>query len=170
MARVTFARCSLYCLYEYMFIFLGAIAMADPEQMLTSIDDVDQCSVSLVHDEAVGEVTQAQLGEAEVQSLAESFKALADPTRIRILSNLIQRELCVCDLAAILGMTQSAVSHQLRTLRMMHIVKNRREGNTVYYTCDDTHVVGLLRMGIDHVAHTVQSATGRRAEVGRNVP
>lgn len=141
--------------------------MAKPAHALTRTDDTDTCVVPLVHDEAVGEVAQEQLSDTEVQSLAESFKALADPTRVRILSNLIQRELCVCDLAAVLGMTQSAVSHQLRTLRMMRIVKNRRDGNTVYYTCDDAHIVGLLRMGIDHVAHTVpdhaSGASGRDA-------
>lgn len=115
--------------------------------------NLDECKDICVHDDAVSDCLPEQLSNTVVFTLAESFKALADPTRIRILGNLIRRELCVCDLAEILGMTQSAVSHQLRTLRMQRIVKNRRDGNTVYYTCDDAHIVGLLQMGIDHITH-----------------
>nr|WP_274436609.1 metalloregulator ArsR/SmtB family transcription factor [Alicyclobacillus sp. ALC3] len=113
----------------------------------------DCCDEPSVHADAVADCLPKQLSESAVQSLAESFKALADPTRIRMLHNLTRRELCVCDLAAVLGMTQSAVSHQLRYLRTLRIVKSRRDGNTVYYTCDDAHIVGLLQMGIDHIAH-----------------
>ncbi|QQE77767.1 metalloregulator ArsR/SmtB family transcription factor [Alicyclobacillus sp. SO9] len=115
--------------------------------------NLDKCRKTSIHEDAVSDCLDDQLHDTEVLSLSQSFKALADPTRIRILSNLIRRELCVCDLAEILGMTQSAVSHQLRTLRMMRIVKNRREGNTVYYTCDDAHITGLLQLGIDHIKH-----------------
>lgn len=115
--------------------------------------NLDKCSNTNIHEDVVSDCLHEQLADETVLALAESFKALADPTRLRILSNLIRRELCVCDLAEILGMTQSAVSHQLRTLRMMRIVKNRREGNTVYYTCDDAHITGLLQMGIDHINH-----------------
>ncbi|MCL6454053.1 ArsR/SmtB family transcription factor [Alicyclobacillus macrosporangiidus] len=107
----------------------------------------------MVHQDAVADCLPGQLDEAVVESLSESFKALADPTRIRILHNLSKRELCVCDLAEVLGMTQSAVSHQLRYLRALRIVKSRREGNTIYYTCDDAHIAGLLQMGIDHATH-----------------
>jgi len=103
--------------------------------------------------DAVANFLPKQLTESAIQSLTESFKALADPTRIRMLHNLTRRELCVCDLAEVLGMTQSAVSHQLRYLRTLRIVKSRRDGNTVYYTCDDAHIVGLLQMGIDHITH-----------------
>ena len=122
--------------------------------------NADKCGKVDVHRDAVVDCLHEQLEPASVGALAESFKALADPTRLRILSNLIRRELCVCDLAEILGMTQSAVSHQLRTLRMMRIVKNRREGNTVYYTCDDAHIAGLLQMGIDHIRHIEESQEG----------
>lgn len=94
-----------------------------------------------------------QLDANVVNDLSETFKALADPTRIRILYNLSKRELCVCDLANILDMTQSAVSHQLRYLRNLRLVKNRREGNTVYYRHDDAHTLGLLQMAIDHTTH-----------------
>lgn len=108
---------------------------------------------SILHVDAIEECSVEQLNEQELDVLAESFKALADPTRIRILYNLSKRELCVCDLAEILGMSQSAVSHQLRYLRNLRLVKNRRDGNTIYYRHDDAHTMGLLQMAIDHVKH-----------------
>ena len=82
------------------------------------------------------------------------FKALADPTRVRIISVLAQTELCVCDLAATLGMSQSAVSHQLRLMRRMRLVKNRKAGRMVYYSLDDEHIDDLFRRGLEHVEHT----------------
>ncbi|MHB1683638.1 MAG: ArsR/SmtB family transcription factor [Bacilli bacterium] len=118
--------------------------------MVVRMDDA--CCGGL-HPDAVADVRSGQLAEPLVLSLSEAFKALADPTRIRMLHCLLRRELCVCDLAEVLGMTQSAVSHQLRYLRTLRIVRNRREGNTIYYTCDDAHIAGLLQMGIDHAMH-----------------
>lgn len=106
----------------------------------------------VVHHEVV-QACAPQLSEAVVADLSETFKVLSDPTRIRILHNLSQRELCVCDLAEVLGMTQSAVSHQLRYLKALRLVRNRREGNTVFYRHDDAHTMGLLQMAIDHAAH-----------------
>ncbi len=106
----------------------------------------------VVHQEAVNGCTE-QLSDSVVEGLSETFKALADPTRIRILYNLSMRELCVCDLAEVLGMNQSAVSHQLRYLKVLRLVKNRRVGNTIYYRHDDAHTMGLLQMAIDHSAH-----------------
>ncbi len=85
--------------------------------------------------------------------LAETFKALSDPSRVRIVSLLAQAELCVGDLAAALDMSQSAVSHQLRTLRDLHLVRWRREGRQIYYTLDDDHVSDLFQRGLDHVSH-----------------
>ena len=113
--------------------------------------EVQQCC-NEVHQEALKDCTE-QLPEVVVESLAETFKALADPTRLRILYNLSKRELCVCDLASVLGMTQSAVSHQLRYLKVLRLVKNRRDGNTIYYRHDDAHTMGLLQMAIDHSSH-----------------
>jgi DNA-binding transcriptional ArsR family regulator len=85
--------------------------------------------------------------------LAETFGALSDPTRVRIVSLLADAELCVCDLAAALGMSQSATSHQLRTLRNLRLVRRRREGRHIFYTLDDEHIVDLFRRGLAHVAH-----------------
>ncbi|MDA2916315.1 metalloregulator ArsR/SmtB family transcription factor [Nitrospinae bacterium AH_259_B05_G02_I21] len=95
----------------------------------------------------------SMIDEATTLGLAEIFRALGDPTRVRILHALAASELCVCDLAAILGMSQSAVSHQLRLLRSLRLVRHRREGRMVYYALDDDHIEKLLAQGLDHVAH-----------------
>jgi DNA-binding transcriptional ArsR family regulator len=91
--------------------------------------------------------------ETTAAYLAETFKALSDPTRVRIVSVLAEGELRVCDLAAALGMTQSAISHQLHTLRALRLVRWRREGQHIFYTLDDEHVADLFRRGLDHVRH-----------------
>jgi len=85
--------------------------------------------------------------------LAEIFKALSDPTRLRVVSLLAQAELCVCDLAVALGVSQSAMSHQLRTLRDLRLVRRRREGRQVFYTLDDEHVADLFQRGLEHAEH-----------------
>ncbi len=85
--------------------------------------------------------------------MAELFKALSDPTRVRIISALSHTELCVYDLAATLGMSQSAVSHQLRWLREMRLVRYRKDGRHVYYELDDEHITELFRAGLEHITH-----------------
>ena len=85
--------------------------------------------------------------------LADLFSALSDPTRLRIISVLLEGELNVGDIAAHLNMTESAVSHQLRGLRQLHLVRSRKDGRQVYYTLDDDHVARLYRLGLDHVEH-----------------
>ena len=99
--------------------------------------------------------TQQQLvDELTAARLAETFQALADPTRIRLISALMETELCVCDLSAVLGMSQSAVSHQLRSLRDLRLVKHRKQGRIVYYALDDQHIRDLFQRGRDHVVHS----------------
>ena len=85
--------------------------------------------------------------------LADLFSALSDPTRLRIISVLLEGELNVGDIASQLGMTESAVSHQLRGLRQLHLVRSRKDGRQVYYAVDDGHVARLYRLGMDHVEH-----------------
>ncbi|WP_126428095.1 ArsR/SmtB family transcription factor [Brevibacillus marinus] len=99
------------------------------------------------------ENTHDYLPEQTIQDVALIFKALADPTRIKILYLLSQQECSVNQLAEALGMSQSAVSHQLAFLRNLRLVTFRRSGNTFLYTYDDAHVIALLRQAIDHVAH-----------------
>ena len=90
-------------------------------------------------------------GEEKLEALAELFKAFGDSTRIRILYVLHEGELCVCDIASLVGMTQSAISHQLRVLRQLRLVRARRCGKTVYYSLADDHVKTILSMGIVHL-------------------
>lgn len=111
------------------------------------------CDVTIIHDDTVANIRESQLPQDQVTELALIFQALGDPTRVRIIHSLIQAEICVCDLAAVLEMTQSAVSHQLRYLKNLRIVKRRKVGRTVYYSIDDEHILTLFETGLDHVAH-----------------
>lgn len=121
-----------------------------PSQMITRPGE-DVCEVSFVDEARVASV-RAKMKPADVfQALAETFKVLGDPTRTRILYALAQEELCVCDLSHLLGLSQSATSHQLRILRNMRLVKYRKEGRTVYYSLDDHHIETLFAEGLKHV-------------------
>lgn len=91
--------------------------------------------------------------QVDVQELADLFKVLGDPTRIRIVQQLLNKEMCVTDIAESMGMGQSAISHQLRVLRQARLVTFRKEGKTVMYSLNDEHVVILLSQGIEHVSH-----------------
>lgn len=91
--------------------------------------------------------------EEEIHLLSNTFKALSDPTRLKIIYILSQSSLCVCDITQILGMTQSAISHQLRILRDLKLVKFKKEGKLVIYSLDDEHVLKLFEQGLDHVRH-----------------
>ena len=98
------------------------------------------------------------LDDASVADLAETFKVLGDTTRVRILDALSQAEVPVCDLAELLDLTQSAVSHQLRLLRGARLVKSRRDGQHIYYTLDDHHIVKLFEQGLEHVREQTRPA------------
>lgn len=111
------------------------------------------CATTYIHVDCVEEALPNLVDALTAGRLADMFKALSDPTRVRIVSLLAGAELCVCDLSAVLQMSQSAVSHQLRTLRDMRLVRRRRDGRQIFYTLDDEHVADLFRRGLDHVAH-----------------
>jgi DNA-binding transcriptional ArsR family regulator len=102
---------------------------------------------------AVQQIQAHPLGDEMAARLAETFKALADPTRVRILHALSHAELCVGDLAAVLEMSESAVSHQLRLLRGLRVVRARREGKLVFYALDDEHVARLFQISLEHLGH-----------------
>ena len=104
-----------------------------------------------IHDAAIEAVMQETPGEEELARMAELFKVFGDSTRIRILFALSKRELCVCDLAELLGMTQPAMSYQLKIIRQARLIKNRREGKTVYYTLADDHVRTIIGMAREHL-------------------
>jgi DNA-binding transcriptional ArsR family regulator len=113
--------------------------------------DTDACDVFHLDPAKVARLRESLLARSSVGLLAEIFKVLGDPTRVRILDALSRSELCVCDLATLLGLTESAVSHQLRLLRNTRIVRARREGRMVFYSLDDQHVLTLFRQGLRHV-------------------
>jgi len=108
------------------------------------------CDVFCINKEAVDDVRAQMLDRNLVVDTAEIFKVLGDPTRVRLLYALAQRELCVCDLSAVLGMTQSAISHQLRVLRSARLVRYRKAGKMVYYALADKHVTQFIDVGVDH--------------------
>jgi ArsR family transcriptional regulator len=123
----------------------------------------DLCDVVHLHPTRVAELRAALIAEDEVVDLSETFRTLGDPTRVRILDALSHGELCVCDLAAVVRMSESAVSHQLRLLRNLRLVKPRREGRMVFYALDDRHIITLFRQGLRHVQESPRQKTQRRA-------
>ena len=116
-------------------------------------DFMDRCEVECIHPEKVAKVKKNSLNTEEVLGLEDIFKALGDGTRIRLLHTLSQEEMCVCDLAEVVGMSQSLVSHQLRVLRNLRLVKYRRDGKMVYYSLDDEHIMKLFTQGLAHIRH-----------------
>ena len=111
----------------------------------------DTCECRIIHDEKVEEARQRALDDTATDELCQTFKALADPSRLKILWALNHQEMCVCDIAAFLGITESAVSHQLRLLRTLRLVKNRRAGTILYYRLADDHVSQLVSIALEHI-------------------
>ena len=107
------------------------------------------------------------LSEGSVGALAETFRVLGDVTRVRILDALSRSELCVCDIARLIGLSESAVSHQLRLLRGMRLVRPRREGRMMFYTLDDQHIVRLFEQGLEHVEERAAPLAPRREAAAR---
>lgn len=112
---------------------------------------LDRCEAVIIHPEKIKEVQKHLLIEDDLFKLSNLFKVISDPTRIKILYAIEKQELCVCDISVILNMTQSAISHQLKTLKMAGLVKSRKEGKTVFYQLADAHVQTLFRQSLDHI-------------------
>ncbi|WP_306419564.1 ArsR/SmtB family transcription factor [Anaerosalibacter massiliensis] len=111
------------------------------------------CEVSATNDDKLEKIKNSMIEEQKIKLLSEIFKALSDPTRLKIIYVLSKSPLCVCDIAQLLDMTQSAISHHLRMLRNLNLVKFRKEGKMVIYSLDDHHVLELFSQGLDHVNH-----------------
>jgi len=109
------------------------------------------CDCEAVHGDTVERVKNAMPDESETELLADFYAAFADRTRVRILCALSRESLCVCDLAALLGMTKSAISHQLKTLRLSRLVKSGRQGKAVYYSLADGHIEDIFEKGFEHI-------------------
>ena len=114
-------------------------------------NEIERCDYIHAHEDVVEKVHQQMPEEEILYDLAELFKIFGDTTRIKILYVLFESEMCVCDLAQILNMTQSAISHQLRALKQSKLVKYRREGKTVFYSLADAHVRTIIDQGMEHV-------------------
>jgi len=113
--------------------------------------DGDACQVRVIHLDRVERALEESVSERELDRLSSIYKVLGDPNRLKIVMALKNVEMCVCDLAAFLGLTESAVSHQLRRFKDLALVKSRREGQVIYYSLDDAHVAELLNTGLEHV-------------------
>lgn len=113
--------------------------------------DIQFCGYNIIHEDVVNEVRERMLEGDTIRSLAEFFKVFGDPTRLNILYALSISEMCVCDLAALLSMSQSAISHQLKVLRQSRLIRFRRDGKVVYYSLDDGHIRQVFDQGLAHV-------------------
>lgn len=109
------------------------------------------CEITVIHEDVVDKVKKLMPEEEKLNDLAELFKIFGDTTRIKILCALLKSEMCVCDIAATLGMNQSAVSHQLRILKQSKLVKYRKDGKVVYYSLADDHVIKIFEQGFNHI-------------------
>lgn len=111
-----------------------------------------RCECNIIHHDAVNRVKKGMPKEEALYDLAELFRVFGDTTRVKIICALFSSELCVCDIAALLSMTQSAISHQLRILKQARLVKYRRDGKTVFYSLDDEHIKNIFGQGMDHIS------------------
>jgi len=119
--------------------------------MVSKANEIDRCDCDVIHDDIVAKVKENMPEEESLYDLAELFKVFGDSTRVRILWALDSSEMCVCDIAYLLNMTQSAISHQLRVLKQAKLVKSRRDGKIVYYSLLDEHVRTIFDQGLNHI-------------------
>lgn len=119
--------------------------------MRKTVEEVDRCEARVIHFDKVIAARKSALQEEELESLGLYFKTFADSNRLKILMALARHEMCVCDIAAFLDISESAVSHQLRFLRNARLVKSRREGTVLYYKLLDDHIERIIALGLEHV-------------------
>jgi len=120
------------------------------DKMNSSDSLVLECDCNVIHEDAVHRVRDTMPHDADLQKVADLYKMFADPTRVRILWALSREDLCVCDLAVLLNMTKSAISHQLKSLRLANLVKPDKQGKIVHYSLVDNHVTSILEQGLEH--------------------
>jgi DNA-binding transcriptional ArsR family regulator len=118
--------------------------------------DIEKCKCSVIHTDTVEKTRIQMLRDGDIYDISELFKMFGDPSRVKILWALSKSEMCVCDLAYMLSMSQSAVSHQLRVLKQSRLVRYRKEGKIVYYLLDDGHVNGILDQGLEHTRENMR--------------
>lgn len=121
-----------------------------PVKKLTD-DNIELCQECFLHEDRLEDAREGSPTEEMVYDLVELFKVFGDVTRVKIIYALLESEMCVCDIASLLDMTQSAISHQLRVLKKARLVKFRKEGKTVFYSLDDQHIDKIFSFGLDHI-------------------
>ncbi len=117
----------------------------------SKIIEANGCRVRMIHADRIAQAQKDAILEKDLLRLSLAYKALSDPTRLKIVMALKGGEMCVCDLSAFIGLSPSAVSHQLRRLKDLALVKGRRDGQVLYYSLDDQHIVDFLNIGLDHI-------------------
>ncbi|MBP7176636.1 MAG: winged helix-turn-helix transcriptional regulator [Thermoclostridium sp.] len=122
--------------------------------MAWKYEQIEKCDCDVIHEEVVNQVRNQMPQEESLYELAELFKVFGDSTRIKILWALDASEMCVCDIAVLLNMTQSAISHQLRVLKQAKLVRSRKDGKIVYYSLDDEHVRQIFDQGLIHIGES----------------
>ncbi len=128
-----------------------AISIMNEREEFMAKMEVECCDITCVHKDMIQKVKEILPKEDLLKELADFYKVFGEATRVKILCVLLESEMCVCDLAELLDMTQSAISHQLRVLKQMKLVKNRREGKTVYYSLADGHIQNIISQGMEHI-------------------
>lgn len=113
--------------------------------------DWDRCDCNVIHEDIINEVREKMPEEEKLLDLADLFKVFGDSTRVKIICALFSHEMCVCDISALIGMSMSAVSHQLRVLKQARLVKYRRDGKVVYYSLDDDHIENIFGQALSHI-------------------
>lgn len=111
-----------------------------------------KCDCATIHQDVIDSVRSSMPSEESLYDISELFKVFGDTTRIKIICALFEAEMCVCDIAKLLNMTQSAISHQLRVLKQARLVKYRRDGKIVYYSLDDEHIKHIFNQGLEHIS------------------
>jgi ArsR family transcriptional regulator, lead/cadmium/zinc/bismuth-responsive transcriptional repressor len=132
--------------YSYVYIYYTRRDTMENKQI-----DIASCCCNIIHQDVVNRVKGKMHDESSLYDLAELFNVFGDITRLKILNALFESEMCVCDIAALLGMNQSAISHQLKVLKQTRLVKYRRDGKIVYYSLDDEHIQYIFDLGLVHV-------------------
>lgn len=120
---------------------------------MKDVSDIEVCGSCEIHDECVKCVKESMLDDEIFTDISDLFKVLGDYTRIKIIYALFKKELCVCDISEIIGMSQSSISHQLRVLKAYRLVKFRKEGKVVYYSLDDDHIQQIFNAGLEHIVN-----------------
>lgn len=123
------------------------------KKKLDGICDKDVCEINALDAEKVSNIKKELINDETIEELSQIFKTLGDPTRLKIIHALSKGHLCVCDIAEVINMSQSATSHQLRILRNMRLVKYKKEGKSAIYSLDDDHVLQLFNQGLEHTDH-----------------